>query len=55
MQDLPSIVAEIGSVVEEHLRSIGKIIDPELSDALIAEKRSAYENRTKECALTPTC
>jgi hypothetical protein len=48
---MPSIVAEIGSVVEEHLKSIGMIIDPELSEAqraLIAEKRSAYENRTKK-------
>ncbi|MFA6984988.1 MAG: NrdJb [Arenimonas sp.] len=48
---MPSIVAEIGSVVEEHLKSIGMIIDPELSDAqraLIAEKRTAYENRTKK-------
>jgi hypothetical protein len=48
---MPSIVAEIGSCVEEHLKSIGMIIDPELSDAqraLIAEKRSAYENRGKK-------
>ena len=48
---MPSIVAEIGSVVEEHLKSIGMIVDPELSDAqraLIAEKRSAYENRAKK-------
>jgi len=48
---MPSIVAEIGSVVEEHLKSIGMIIDPELSDAqrqLIAEKRAAYENRAKK-------
>ena len=47
----PNIIAEIGSVVEEHLKSIGMIIDPELSDAqraLIAEKRSAYENRAKK-------
>lgn len=46
---MPSIVAEIGSVVEEHLKSIGMIVDPELSDAqraLIAEKRAAYEGRT---------
>ncbi len=27
---MPSIVAEIGSVVEEHLKSIGMIVDPEL-------------------------
>ena len=48
---MPSIVAEIGSVVEEHLKSIGMIVDPEMSDAqraLIAEKRAAYENRTKK-------
>jgi hypothetical protein len=45
---MPSIVAEIGSAVEEHLKMIGMIVDPELSDAqraLIAEKRAAYENR----------
>jgi len=48
---MPSIVAEIGSVVEEHLKSIGMIIDPELSDAqraLIAEKRAAYENKSRK-------
>ena len=47
----PSIVAEIGSVVEEHLKSIGMIVDPELSDgqrALIAEKRAAYEAKAKK-------
>jgi hypothetical protein len=45
---MPSIVAEIGSAVEEHLKMIGMIVDPELSDAqraLIAEKRAAYENK----------
>jgi hypothetical protein len=48
---MPSIVAEIGSCVEEHLKSIGMIVDPELSEAqraLIAEKRAAYENRGKK-------
>jgi hypothetical protein len=43
---MPSIVAEIGAVVEDHLKMIGMIIDPEMSDAtkaLIAEKRAAYE------------
>ena len=47
---MPSIVAEIGSVVEEHLKFIGMIVDPELSDAqraLIAEKRKQYEDRSK--------
>lgn len=48
---MPSIVAEIGSVVEEHLKSIGMIVDPELSEAqrqLIADKRAAYEARAKK-------
>jgi hypothetical protein len=43
---MPSIVAEIGAVVEDHLKLIGMIHDPELSDAqraLIAEKRAAYD------------
>ncbi|KFN43699.1 NrdJb [Arenimonas oryziterrae] len=48
---MPSIVAEIGSVVEEHLKSIGMIVDPEMSDAtraMLAEKRAAYENKSKK-------
>jgi hypothetical protein len=48
---MPSIVAEIGAVVEDHLKMIGMIHDPELSDEqkqLIAEKRAAYEARTKK-------
>ena len=48
---MPSIVAEIGSCVEEHLKMIGMIVDPELSDAqkaLIAEKRAALEGRGKK-------
>ena len=42
---MPSLVAELGSIVEDHLKSIGMIKDPELSDAqraLIAEKRAAF-------------
>lgn len=48
---MPSIVAEIGSVIEQHLKSIGLIVDPEVSDAqraLIAEKRAAYEQGMKK-------
>src|SRR6478672_3860774 len=40
---MPSIVAETGGCVEEHLKMIGMILDAELSDAqraLIAEKRA---------------
>lgn len=45
---MPSLVAEMGAIVEDHLKSIGMIHDPEMSDAqraLIAEKRAAYEQR----------
>ena len=48
---MPSIVAEIGTVVEEHLKSIGLIHDPEMSAEarkLIADKRAAYEARSKK-------
>jgi len=48
---MPSLVAELGYIVEQHLKSIGLLRDPELSDsqrALIAEKRRAYEQRGKK-------
>jgi hypothetical protein len=56
---MPSIVAEIGAVVEDHLKQIGMIIDPEMSPEqrrLIAEKRAAYEGKgsRKESAEIPT-
>src|SRR6476469_8976427 len=44
---MPSIVAEIGTCVEEHLKMIGMMHDPDMSPeqrALIAEKRAAYES-----------
>jgi hypothetical protein len=50
---MPSLVAELGAIVEDHLKSIGMIHDPELSAAqraLIAEKRAAYEQRAKKNA-----
>jgi len=43
---MPSIVAEIGAVIEQHMKHIGLIQDPEMDEAtrrLIAEKRAAYE------------
>ncbi|HEX7326621.1 MAG TPA: NrdJb [Rhodanobacteraceae bacterium] len=43
---MPSIVAELGNIIEHHLKLIGLIKDVELSDsqrALIAEKRAAFE------------
>ena len=48
---MPSLVAELGSIVEDHLKSIGMLHDPDMSDAqraLIAEKRRAYEQRSKK-------
>jgi len=50
---MPSIVAEIGAVIEDHLKTIGMIVDDELSPeqvALIAEKRAAYEAGLKKNA-----
>ena len=45
---MPSLVAELGMIVEDHLKSIGMMHDPEMSDAqkaLIAEKRRQFEER----------
>ena len=50
---MPSLVAELGSIIEDHLKSIGLLHDPDMSDAqraLIAEKRRAYEARSKKNA-----
>jgi hypothetical protein len=44
---MPSLVAEIGEVLETHMKKCGLIQDEELSDAhkaLIAEKRAALES-----------
>ncbi|GAB4358190.1 MAG: hypothetical protein Kow0073_16510 [Immundisolibacter sp.] len=46
---MPSLVAEIGDVIEQHLRFIGMLPDPELDARqlkLIEEKRAEYEART---------
>jgi hypothetical protein len=51
---MPSIVAEIGGVIEQHMKSIGLIHDPEMSEAtraLIAEKRAAYEKASAPAAV----
>lgn len=48
---MPSIVAELGAVIEQHMKMIGLLHDPELDEhqkKLIAEKRAAYENRSKK-------
>ncbi|MDG2072756.1 MAG: NrdJb [Pseudomonadales bacterium] len=48
---MPSLIAEIGEVLETHMRKIGLIKDEELSDAhkaLLAEKRTALEAVTND-------
>lgn len=43
---MPSLVAEIGAVIERHMKAIGMIQTEELNDtakAILAEKRAAYE------------
>ncbi|MEN1941449.1 NrdJb [Luteimonas sp. MJ174] len=50
---MPSLVAELGAIVEDHLKSIGMIHDPDMSAeqrALIDEKRRQYEARSKKNA-----
>lgn len=52
---MPSIVAEIGAVVEDHMKTIGLIVDPELDEhqrALIAEKRAAFEAQSKNAEVS---
>ena len=47
---MPSLVAELGMIIEDHLKSIGMMHDPEMSDhqrTLIAEKRRAYETQLR--------
>lgn len=46
---MPSLVAELGSIVEQHLKTIGLLHDPHMSEQqrnLLAEKRRLYEQRT---------
>ena len=48
---MPSLVAELGMIIEDHLKSIGMMHDPEMSEhqrALIAEERRAHEQRSKK-------
>jgi hypothetical protein len=56
---MPSIVAEIGGVIEQHMKNIGMIHDPEMDEStrrLIAEKRAAYESASakKNSDVNPT-
>ena len=54
---MPSIVAEIGAVIEQHMKNIGLIHDPEMDEAtrkLIAEKRKAYEAAGSKKAAAPS-
>jgi len=53
---MPSIVAEIGAVIEQHMKMIGLIHDPEMDEStrkLVAEKRAAYEAAANGKKATP--
>ncbi len=48
---MPSIIAELGYIVEKHLVSIGMMASPELDEGqrrLIAEKRAEFEESMKQ-------
>lgn len=50
---MPSIVAEIGEVIERHLKMIGMLEDDSLDEhqkKLIAEKRAEYESKKEGSA-----
>jgi hypothetical protein len=48
---MPSIIAELGHVIERHLKKIGLLRSAEMDEhraKLIAQKRDEYENRQKQ-------
>jgi len=48
---MPSIIAELGYVIEKHLQTIGLLRSPEMDEhrkKLIEEKREEYEQRQKQ-------
>jgi len=48
---MPSIIAELGHVIEKHLQMIGLLKKVELDEhaqKLIAEKKAEFEERTKQ-------
>ncbi len=50
---MPSLVAEIGGVIEKHMKAIGLIETEELSDhakRILAEKRAEFESRQSNSA-----
>ena len=50
---MPSLVAEIGDVIEQHLKKIGMIVDEEMHETqkqILAEKRAEYEDAQKASA-----
>jgi hypothetical protein len=47
---MPSLVAEISSIIEKHMKSIGMIVDEEMSDTtkkILAEKKEAFIKKEK--------
>ena len=45
---MPSIVAELGGIIEQHMKMIGLLHDPDMDPAqrqILVDKRTQYENR----------
>jgi hypothetical protein len=48
---MPSIIAELGYIVEKHLISIGLLSQPQLDEgqqAMIEQKRAEFESRSRQ-------
>lgn len=53
---IPSLIAEIGDVIEDHLKKIGMIVDEGMSDhqkQILAEKRAQFEAAQKPAGDQP--
>lgn len=54
---MPSLVAEIGAVIEKHMKSIGLIEHEDMSDStkqILAEKRAQFEEVSKSAVEAKT-
>ncbi|MEO7917105.1 MAG: NrdJb [Dokdonella sp.] len=55
---MPSIVAELGAVIEQHMKMIGLLHDPDMDPAqrqMMVDKRAEYERRAAKKAADAAC
>ena len=55
---MPSIVAELGAIIEQHMKLIGLLHDPDMDPAqrqMLADKRAQYECRAAKKAADAAC